>query len=102
MGKSPRERLLEDLRIGLGRAQPVRAPRGPALHCGGWQQEGALRMLCNNLDPECGEKPHELIVYGGTGRAARNWECFDAMVRSLPAPQTDETMLVQSGKSVGY
>ena len=101
MGKSSRERLFEELQIGLGKARPVKAPRGPNLHCKGWQQEAALRMLCNNLDPECGEKPDELIVYGGTGRAARNWECFDALVRSLLDLENDETLLVQSGKPVG-
>ncbi|SPF35966.1 Urocanate hydratase [Syntrophobacter sp. SbD1] len=92
---------MEQLQIGCGRARPVRAPRGPQLHCKGWQQEAALRMLCNNLDPECGEKPDELIVYGGTGRAARNWDCFDAIVRSLLDLENNETLLVQSGKPVG-
>lgn len=101
MGISSRERLLEELGIGLGRARPVRAPRGSELHCRGWQQEAALRMLCNNLDPECGENPDELIVYGGTGRAARNWECFDAIIRSLLDLGNDETLLIQSGKPVG-
>jgi urocanate hydratase len=101
MSKSPRERLLEELQIGCGRARPVRAPRGAELHCRGWCQEAALRMLCNNLDPECGERPDELIVYGGTGRAARNWDCFDAIVRSLLVLEDDETLLVQSGKPVG-
>lgn len=101
MSSSPRERLLQGLQIGCGRARPVRAPRGVELHCKGWAQEAALRMLCNNLDPECGEKPDELIVYGGTGRAARNWECFDAIVRSLLELEDDETLLVQSGKPVG-
>ncbi|HXX37940.1 MAG TPA: urocanate hydratase [bacterium] len=79
----------------------VRAPRGPACSCRGWQQEAALRMLMNNLDPEVAEKPDELIVYGGTGRAARNWACFDAIVRSLQELGNDETLLVQSGKPVG-
>jgi len=101
MNTSHRKRLLEQLQIGCGRARPVRAPRGPQLHCKGWQQEAALRMLCNNLDPECGEKPDELIVYGGTGRAARNWDCFDAIVRSLLDLENNETLLVQSGKPVG-
>src|SRR5260370_38149263 len=64
-------------------ARTVRAPRGTSLSCKGWQQEAALRMLMNNLDPEVAEKPQELIVYGGTGKAARNWECFHAIVRSL-------------------
>jgi urocanate hydratase len=80
---------------------PVRAPRGTQISCKGWQQEAALRMLMNNLDPEVAEKPEELIVYGGTGRAARNWECFQAIVRSLRELAADETLLVQSGKPVG-
>jgi len=101
MSTSRRERLLEELQIGCGRARPVRAPRGAELHCKGWQQEAALRMLCNNLDPECGERPDELIVYGGTGRAARNWNCFDALVRCLLELENHETLLVQSGKPVG-
>src|ERR1700674_1616699 len=79
----------------------IRAPRGTKLSCRGWQQEAALRMLMNNLDPEVAERPDELIVYGGTGRAARNWECFHAIVRSLRALENDETLLVQSGKPVG-
>jgi len=101
MSTTSKERLLQELQIGCGRARPVRAPRGAELHCRGWQQEAALRMLCNNLDPECGEKPDELIVYGGTGRAARNWECFDAIIRSLLELENDETLLIQSGKPVG-
>ncbi len=79
----------------------VRAPRGPALSCKGWEQEAAMRMLMNNLDPDVAEKPDELIVYGGTGKAARNWEAFDAIVRSLKQLESDETLLVQSGKPVG-
>ena len=79
----------------------ITAPRGPALSCKGWLQEAALRMLMNNLDGEVGERPDELIVYGGTGKAARNWECYDAIVRSLRALENDETLLVQSGKPVG-
>jgi urocanate hydratase len=98
---SPKENLLKELQIGLGRSRPVKAPRGANLHCKGWHQEAALRMLCNNLDPECGEKPSELIVYGGIGKAARNWACFDAIVRSLLDLENDETLLVQSGKPVG-
>jgi urocanate hydratase len=82
-------------------ARRVTAPRGTAISCKGWTQEAALRMLMNNLDPEVAEKPDELIVYGGTGKAARNWECFDAIVRSLRALEGDETLLVQSGKPVG-
>jgi len=81
--------------------QPVRAPRGTAISCKGWQQEAALRMLMNNLDPEVAEKPEELIVYGGTGKAARNWECFHAIVQSLRSLENDETLVVQSGKPVG-
>jgi urocanate hydratase len=101
MPSSPKHTLLKELRVGLGRARPVRAPRGTTLHCKGWHQEAALRMLCNNLDPECGEKPSELIVYGGMGKAARNWPCFDGLVRSLLDLENDETLLVQSGKPVG-
>jgi urocanate hydratase len=78
----------------------VRAPRGTALSCKGWIQEAALRMLMNNLDPEVAERPDDLIVYGGTGKAARNWDCFDAIVRALRALEGDETLLVQSGKPV--
>jgi len=80
--------------------RPVRAPRGSAISCKGWQQEAALRMLMNNLDPEVAERPDDLVVYGGTGKAARNWECFDAIVRSLRELENDETLLVQSGKPV--
>jgi urocanate hydratase len=79
---------------------PIRAPRGTELQTKGWSQEGALRMLMNNLDPEVGEKPEELIVYGGTGKAARNWECFRAIVESLKKLENDETLIVQSGKPV--
>jgi len=79
----------------------VRAPRGSALTCKGWLQEAALRMLKNNLDPEVAEKPQELIVYGGTGKAARNWACYDAIVSCLKNLENDETLLVQSGKPVG-
>ncbi|MGH9179765.1 MAG: urocanate hydratase [Acidimicrobiales bacterium] len=79
----------------------VRAPRGPERSCKGWPQEAALRMLMNNLDPEVAERPDDLVVYGGTGRAARSWEAFDAMVATLRDLDDDETMLVQSGKPVG-
>src|ERR1700758_2601120 len=79
----------------------IRAPRGGERTCKGWHQEAAMRMLMNNLDPEVAEAPERLIVYGGTGRAARNWECFDAIVRSLRELANDETLLVQSGKPVG-
>jgi len=78
----------------------IRAPRGPRLHTKGWSQEGALRMLMNNLDPAVAEKPQDLIVYGGTGKAARNWECFRAIVASLKKLENDETLVVQSGKPV--
>ena len=81
--------------------RPVRAPRGTALSCRGWPQEAAMRMLMNNLDPEVAEHPDQLIVYGGSGRAARSWPAFDAIVRSLEDLQGDETLLVQSGKPVG-
>jgi urocanate hydratase len=81
--------------------RPVRAPRGSEITCKGWQQEAALRMLMNNLDPEVAERPDDLVVYGGSGKAARNWQCFDAIVRSLRALEGDETLLVQSGKPVG-
>src|ERR687883_183332 len=79
----------------------VRAPRGATLHCRGWAQEAALRMLHNNLDPEVAERPEELIVYGGAGKAARNWECFEATTATLRRLGDDETLLVQSGKPVG-
>ena len=81
--------------------RPVRAARGSEISCKGWQQEAALRMLMNNLDPEVAEHPDDLVVYGGTGRAARSWEAFDAIVRTLRSLEDDETMLVQSGKPVG-
>jgi urocanate hydratase len=79
----------------------VRAPRGPEISCKSWLQEAALRMLMNNLDPEVAERPDELVVYGGIGKAARNWECFDAIVRCLRELENDQTLLVQSGKPVG-
>jgi len=79
----------------------IRAPRGSQLTCKGWQQEAAMRMLMNNLDPEVAENPQELVVYGGSGKAARNWECYDAIIRSLQTLDDDETLLVQSGKPVG-
>ncbi len=79
----------------------IRAPRGSQMSCKGWGQEAALRMLMNNLDPEVAEDPDRLIVYGGTGKAARNWECYDAIVRSLRSLEDDETLLIQSGKPVG-
>ena len=82
-------------------ARTIRAPRGTQLSCKGWLQEAALRMLMNNLDPEVAERPEDLVVYGGTGKAARNWECFDAIVARCASSRDDETLLVQSGKPVG-
>jgi urocanate hydratase len=82
-------------------ASVIHAPRGKTLACKGWIQEAAMRMLMNNLDPEVGEKPDDLIVYGGTGKAARNWDCYHAIVKSLKSLENDETLLVQSGKPVG-
>jgi urocanate hydratase len=82
------------------RPRTVRAPRGSEISCRGWQQEAALRMLMNNLDPEVAERPEELVVYGGSGKAARNWECFEAIVETLRRLGNEETMLVQSGKPV--
>ncbi len=79
----------------------IRAPRGNTLTCKGWVQEAAMRMLMNNLDPEVAEMPSALVVYGGRGKAARNWDCFDAIVKSLRELENDETLLVQSGKPVG-
>src|ERR1700734_3294397 len=80
---------------------PLRAPRGPVISCRSWLTEAALRMLFNNLDPEVAERPEELVVYGGIGKAARNWQCFDQIVAALRALGEDETLLVQSGKPVG-
>ncbi len=82
-------------------ARTIRAPRGAKLNCKGWHQEAALRCLMNNLDPDVAERPEDLVVYGGAGKAARNWESFDAIVRSLQNLENDETLLVQSGKPVG-
>src|SRR2546423_482750 len=79
---------------------PIRAPRGSALSCKGWAQEAAMRMLMNNLDEDVGERPRDLVVYGGTGKAARNWECYRAIVAELQSLDNDETLLVQSGKPV--
>ena len=81
--------------------EKIRAPRGTSLSCKGWQQEAAMRMLMNNLDDEVAERPQDLVVYGGTGKAARNWDCYHAIVRSLKDLDNDETLLVQSGKPVG-
>src|SRR6266571_6057047 len=80
---------------------PIKAARGSELSCKGWGQEAALRMLMNNLDEEVAERPRDLVVYGGTGKAARNWDCYDAIIRSLKTLEDDETLLVQSGKPVG-
>ncbi|HEX6131620.1 MAG TPA: urocanate hydratase, partial [Actinomycetota bacterium] len=81
-------------------AREIRAPRGAARTCRSWPQEAAMRMLMNNLDPEVAERPEDLVVYGGTGRAARSWAAFDAIVRTLRGLGDDETLLVQSGKPV--
>ena len=85
----------------LDNARVIRAPRGPDKTCRSWQTEAALRMLMNNLDPDVAERPQELVVYGGIGRAARNWESFDRIVAALRALGDEETLLVQSGKPVG-
>src|SRR5262249_47948776 len=94
------ESLLADI---LTSSSPieVRALRGNKLHTKGWVQEAALRMLFNNLDPEVAENPKELVVYGGSGKAARNWQCFKGIVKALIGLANDETLLVQSGKPVG-
>ncbi len=84
----------------MANPRPVRAARGTTLTCLGWEQEAALRMLMNNLDPEVAENPDELVVYGGNGKAARNWDCFDAIVKTLQTLRGDQTLLVQSGKPV--
>ncbi|MGD1148394.1 MAG: urocanate hydratase [Thermoanaerobaculaceae bacterium] len=85
----------------MAEARTVRAPTGRELSCKGWGQEAAMRMLMNNLDPDVAERPQDLVVYGGSGRAARSWDCFEAIVRSLQGLEDDETLLVQSGKPVG-
>src|SRR5947209_6824779 len=87
--------------VAMSLTTAIRTPRGASLRCKGWHQEAALRMLHNNLDPEVAENPDELIVYGGTGRAARDWPSFHAIVRALESLADDETLLVQSGKPVG-
>ncbi len=87
--------------MGSAEKRTVRAPRGSELTCKGWLQEAAMRMIMNNLDPEVAERPDDLVVYGGSGRAARSWDAFDAIVRTLRGLEDDETMLVQSGKPVG-
>jgi len=92
------ERQVEDKRLDTSRT--IRAPHGTTLRAKSWLTEAPLRMLMNNLDPDVAEHPHSLVVYGGIGRAARNWECFDAIVNTLRRLENDETMLVQSGKPV--
>src|SRR4051812_16068889 len=82
-------------------ARPVRSPRGTTLTARSWQTEAPLRMLQNNLDPDVAERPDDLVVYGGTGRAARDWAAFDALVRTLTTLESDETLLVQSGRPIG-
>ena len=84
----------------MSQARPVKAPTGTKLVCKGWQQEAAFRMIQNNLDPDNAENPNELIVYGGLGKAARNWDAFDAILQSLIELENDETLLIQSGKPV--
>jgi len=90
-----------DMATRLDNARTIRAPRGPKISARSWLTEAPLRMLMNNLDPEVAEKPQELVVYGGVGRAARDWESFDRIVRSLRDLEADETLCVQSGKPVG-
>src|SRR3954470_22869592 len=80
---------------------PVKAPRGNSISCKGWQQEAAMRMLMNNLDQEVAERPEDLVVYGGTGKAARDWDSYHRIVGALKALENEETLLVQSGKPVG-
>jgi urocanate hydratase len=85
----------------IASARPVRAPRGTELSCANWQIEAAYRMIQNNLDPEVAENPDELVVYGGSGKAARSWEDFERILSHAQAAPADETMLVQSGRAVG-
>src|SRR5258708_7314514 len=85
----------------LDNTRSIRAPRGSVLSCKSWLTEAPLRMLMNNLDAEVAENPQELVVYGGIGRAARDWRCYDAIVAALRSLEADETLLVQSGKPVG-
>ncbi|MCI4360333.1 MAG: urocanate hydratase, partial [Thermoplasmata archaeon] len=85
----------------MSEAREIHAPRGTELHCKGWSQEAALRLLMNNLDPEVARDPAHLIVYGGRGKAARSWAAYDAIVEALQGLGNDETLLVQSGKAVG-
>jgi urocanate hydratase len=93
--------FLEPVRMTSLATAAIRAPTGPTLSCKGWHQEAALRMLMNNLDPAVAERPEDLVVYGGTGKAARNWACFEKIVETLRRLDNDETLLVQSGKPVG-
>src|SRR3989441_10580069 len=93
--------LERGIALSMTKYTPVKAPRGTTISCKGWQQEGALRMLTNNLDEEVAENPRQLIVYGGSGRATRSWDAFHAIVRALRTLENDETLLVQSGKPVG-
>src|SRR5438132_4426335 len=85
----------------MSKYTPIRAPRGSVISCKGWHQEAAMRMLMNNLDEDVAENPRKLIVYGGSGRAARSWEAFHAIVKALKSLESDETLLIQSGKPVG-
>lgn len=94
------EKMLKDI-LASKKPMPVKAPRGNKLHTKGWLQEAALRMLLNNLDPEVAERPQDLVVYGGSGKAARDWDSFKAIVKALTKLENDETLLVQSGKPVG-
>ena len=86
---------------GTSQKRIIHAPRGSELTCKTWQAEAAMRMLMNNLDPEVAERPEDLVVYGGRGKAARSWEAYDAIIASLESLEPDETLLVQSGKPVG-
>src|ERR1035438_8035254 len=95
------EKTPSTAKTGTAGPRPVRAPRGTQLTCKGWQQEAAMRMLMNNLDPDVAERPDDLVVYGGSGRAARSWLAFDTIVATLRELADDETLLVQSGKPVG-
>src|SRR5699024_2941600 len=97
----PEQSPHKEPKMSLPGARPVRAARGTALSARSWQTEAPLRMLINNLDPEVAERPDDLVVYGGTGRAARSWEAFDVIVETLNDLEDDETLLVQSGKPVG-
>lgn len=83
-------------------AREIRAPHGTTLHCANWLIEAAYRMIQNNLDPDVAERPEDLVVYGGIGKAARNWECFEQILRSLRALQPDETLLIQSGSRSAF